>query len=70
MKEILENSSNEKPTKVREASSSSFLIEALVPLNPYRWSPYVAGTAFASDQRISQNCAERRSMARSILKSG
>ena len=43
MKEILENSSNEKPTKVREAYSSSFFAEALVPLNPSKWAPYVAG---------------------------
>lgn len=49
MKEILDNSSNEKPTKVREASSSSFFAEALVPLNPYRWGPYVAGSVSASD---------------------
>ena len=37
MKEILDNSSNEKPTNVREASSSSIFAEVLVPLNPYRW---------------------------------
>ena len=49
MKEILDNSSNEKPTKVREAYSSSLFAEALVSLNPYRWGPYVAGSVSASD---------------------
>ena len=49
MEEILDNSSNEKPTKVREASSSSFFAEALVPLNPYRWGTYAAGSVSASD---------------------
>ena len=51
MKEILDidNSSNEKPTKVRQASSSSIFAEALVPINPYRWGPYIAGSAAASD---------------------
>ena len=49
MKKILDNSSNEKPTKVREAYSSSLFAEALVPLNPYRWGPYGAGSISASD---------------------
>lgn len=42
MKEILDNSSNEKPTKVREASSSSFFAEARVPLCPHmNWKKHV-----------------------------
>ena len=36
MKKILDNSSNEKLTKVREVYSSSLFAEALVSLNPYR----------------------------------
>ena len=47
MKEILDNSNNEKPTKQRLASS--FFVEVLVPLNPHRWGPYVAGSVSASD---------------------
>ena len=47
MKEILDNSSNKKPTKQRLASS--FFAEALVPLNTYKWGSYVAGSAYASD---------------------
>ena len=47
----MDNSSNEKTTKVRGTStfSSSFFAEALVPLNPYRWGHYVVGSASASD---------------------
>lgn len=48
MKEVRDNSSNEKSTKFREAYSSSFFAEALIPINPYRWWPYVAGSISAS----------------------
>ena len=44
----MDDSSNEKPTKMSEISSSSFFAEALVPLNPYKWAPYIAGSAFES----------------------
>lgn len=49
MKEILDNSSNEKTKRFREASSSSLFAKALVPLNPHRWGPCVAGSVSASD---------------------
>lgn len=49
MKEILDNSNNENLTKDRKAASSSFFVEALVPINPYKWESYVVGSASASD---------------------
>ena len=47
MKEILDNS--EKPTKDIKTSSSSFFAKALVPINPSRWGPYIAGSVSPSD---------------------
>ena len=47
MKQILDNSSNENPTKQRLVSS--LFAKALVPLNPHKWVLYVAKSVYASD---------------------
>ena len=38
-----------KPQKPSAKRSSSIFAEALVPINPHRWPPFLAGSAMASD---------------------